>query len=411
MGDITSREALTAMGETITFGAVGDVSLAGRAGEDARAHGVDWLFEKMRPVLDRAELLFGNMESVVIPPDFPREEIDAAGMISSLPGEEAARALRRAGFDVLNLAANHVLDAGSVGLDYTKACLERAGIVAGGVGYSQVEARQLRVVEKSGLRVGFLCYAEDSNWTMGHTNPGFALYELETILEDVRRHRGSVDALVVSLHADLEFMPTPSVPRRRNSRAIAEAGATLLLEHHPHVPQGVEMVNGCLVCYSLGNFVFDAHTDAYMNNNGPHTAHSFVLLAEVGRGEVRSFERIPFAIETPPEQRPTPLEGAEREEMLAYLADLDGKAQDEEFVARTWRDTARKCLVSLLRELGTREPDNVIEEMVGRYCVLAENRAWTREIVRMGQEHWEVQKQTADPYHRPEWRYRRRGEA
>lgn len=399
------------MGDVVTFGAVGDVALAGQAGEDAQAHGADWLFERMRPVLDRADVLFGNMESVTIPSDFPREEIDPAGMVSPLPGKEAAAALRRAGFDVLNMAANHVLDAGSVGLDCTRACLESAGIVAGGVGYSQAEARQLRVVERNGLRLGFLCYAEDSNWTMGHTNPGFALYELEAVLEDVRRHRDSVDALIVSLHADLEFMPTPSMPRLRSSRAIAEAGATLILEHHPHVPQGVEMVNGCLICYSLGNFVFDAHTDAYMSNNGPHTAHSFVLLAEVGRGAVRSFERIPFEIAKPPEQRPTPLEGAPREEMLAYLSDLDGKAQDETFVARTWRDKARKCLTSLLRELSTREPDSVIEEMVGRYFILAENRAWTEEILQMGREQWEAQKQTTDRYHRPEWRYRRRGGA
>ena len=397
------------MSDVITFGAVGDVSLAGQAGADARAHGVDWLFERMRPVLGRADVLFGNMESVTIPPDFPREEIDPSGLISPLPGEEAAAALRRAGFDVMNMAANHVLDAGSMGLDHTKACLESAGIVVSGVGYSQAEARQLRVIERNGLRLGFLCYGEDSNWTMGHTDPGFALYELDAVVEDVRQQRRSVDALIVSIHADLEFMPTPSVPRLRSSRAIAEAGATMILQHHPHVPQGAEMVNGCLICYSLGNFVFDAHTDDYMRNNGPHTAHSFVLLAELGRGNVRSFERVPFEIANPPEQRPTPLEGAKREEMLAYLADLDRKVQDEEFVTRIWRDTARKCLSSLLRELGTRDLDNVIQEMVGRYCILAENRGWMQEILEMGREHWEAQKQTTDPYHRPEWPYRRSG--
>jgi poly-gamma-glutamate synthesis protein (capsule biosynthesis protein) len=357
-------------------------------------------------VLNRADVLFGNMESVTIPPDFPREEIDPGGMISLLPGEEAAAALRRVGFDVMNMAANHVLDAGSMGLDHTRACLESAGIVAGGVGYSQAEARQLRVIERNGLRLGFVCYGEDSNWTMGHTNPGFALYELDTVVGDVRQHRSSVDALIVSIHADLEFMPTPSVPRLRNSRAIAEAGATVILEHHPHVPQGVEMVNGSLICYSLGNFVFDAHTDEYMKNNGPHTAHSFVLLVELAGGEVRSFERVPFEIGAPPEQRPLPLEGAKREQMLAYLADLDGMLQDEELVKRTWRATATKCLSSLLRELRTRDVESVIQEMVGRSCILAENRSWMQEILEMGREHWEAQKSTTDPYHRPEWRCR-----
>jgi hypothetical protein len=399
------------MGGAITLGAVGDISLAGQTGEEALAQGADWPFDKMRPVLARAEVLFGNMESVAIPPEFPREEIDPNGLISPLPGEEIAGALKRAGFDVMNMAANHVLDAGSMGLDYTRACLESAGIIVGGTGYSQAEARQVKIIERNGLRLGFLCYGEDSNWTLGHTNPGFAFYELDTVVEDVRKHRASVGALIVSIHGDLEFMPTPSVPRLRNSRAIAEAGATLILQHHPHVPQGAEMVNGCLVCYSLGNFVFDAHTDAYMSDNGPHTAHSFVLVAEIGEDGVRSFERVPFEIQEPPEQRPTPLEGAKKEEMLAYLADLDRKLQDEEFVRRTWRETARKSLSSLLRELGRRNLDNVIEEMVGRYCILAENRSWMQEIPEMGREHWEAQKQSSDPYHRPHWPYRHKGQA
>lgn len=398
------------MNTTITFGAVGDISFAAQTGEDARAHGPDWLFEKMRPVLGRAEVLFGNMESVAIPAQFPREEIDPGGQISPLSGEEGAAALRRAGFDVMNMAANHVLDAGSMGLDHTKACLEGAGIVVGGVGYSQAEARQLKIVERHGLRLGFLCYAEDSNWTLGHTDPGFALYELEAVAEDVAQHRASVDALIVSIHADLEFMPTPSVPRLRNSRAIAEAGATVILHHHPHVPQGMEMVNGCLVCYSLGNFVFDAHTSEYMKNNGPHTAHSFVLLAELGRDGVRSLERVPFEIREPPEQRPTPLEGRKREEMLAYLAELDRQVQDDELVKRIWRETAKRSLSSLLGELRRRDLDNVIEEMVGRYCILAENRSWMQEILEMGREHWEAQKRTSDPFHRPHWRYRHKGQ-
>lgn len=398
------------MSSAVTLGAVGDVSLAGQVAEDALAHGLDWPFEKMRAILGRADVLFGNMESVAIPPDFPREELDPAGLISALPGEEIAAALRRAGFDIMNMAANHVLDAGSIGFDYTQACLENAGIVVGGIGYSQTEARQLKVVEANGLRLGFLCYGEDSNWTLGHTNPGFAYYQLDTVLEDVRRHRPEVDALIVSIHADLEFMPTPSVPRLRNSRAIAEAGATVVLQHHPHVPQGIEMANGCLICYSLGNFVFDAHTDSYMKNNGPHTAHSFVLLAEVTQDGVRAFERVPFEVQEPPEQRPTPLQGAKREEMLAYLADLDRKLQDAEFVKRTWREKARQCLAALLRELAQRDLDNVIEEMAGRYCLLAENRSWMQEILEMGREHWEAQKQLSDPYHRPHWRYRRKGQ-
>jgi len=393
---------------TITFGAVGDISFAREVGEEAEQHGPDWLFEPMLPHLRRADVLFANMESVTIPPDYPRDQVDPRGLVSLLPGEETAAALKRAGFDFMNMAANHVLDAGRVGLDYTKRCLEEAGLVTGGVGYSQREARKLQTIEKNGLRVGFLCYGEDCNYTLGHTRPSFAYYELETVLEDVARHRGEVDALIVSLHADLEFMPTPSVPRLRNSRAIAEAGATMLLAHHPHVPQGIEIVNGCLLCHSLGNFIFDAHTREYLKENGPHTAHSFLLLAELGKDGVESWERVPFEIGEPPEERPAPLAEEALEEALAYLAWLDEKLQDEAFVEETWRAIARRRLVELVEELHGLDVEQIIDEKVWRYCILAENRSWMEKVLDMGREHWSAQQKEDDPLHRPHYRYQYR---
>ncbi len=394
--------------ETITFGAVGDIAFSGHTGERMLEHGPDWPFEKMLPGLRRADLLFGNMESVAIPDDYPREKIDPRGLVSLVPGPDGGAALRRAGFDFMNMAANHVLDAGRVGMDYTRKCLEDAGVVTGGVGCSQEEARELKAVERGGATFGFLCYGEDNNYTLGHTGPSCAYYELETVLEDVERHRGEVDVLVVSIHADIEFMPTPSVPRLQNSREIARAGADIVLEHHPHVPQGVEMVGGSLVAYSLGNFIFNAHTSDYMEGNGPHTGHSFLLLAEVGKDGVRSFERVPFEIQEPPEQRPAPLEGPARDEMLRYLAGLDGRLKDDEFVLRTWREVAKKHLAIYIKRAAEGDPEGVIEELVGRLCLVAENRAWMEEILRMGRERWEAQKRIKDPLHRPHYRFGKR---
>ena len=183
--------------DTITFGAVGDIAFRGELDEQVRRHGADWPFEKMLPHLERADLLFGNVESVAIPPDFPEDQIDPGGLISRLPGEEIAAAIKRAGFDFMNLAANHVLDAGRIGMDYTRNTLEDAGLVTGGVGYSQAEARELRTIERNGITFGFLCYGEDSNYTLGHTNPSYAYYEREAVIEDVERHKGAVDVLVV----------------------------------------------------------------------------------------------------------------------------------------------------------------------------------------------------------------------
>ena len=391
--------------DMVTFGAVGDISFHGRVGEEMLTHGEDWPFEKMRSHLGRADVLFGNMESVAIPETYPQDQIDPAGLVSPLPGPAGAAALKRGGFDFLNLAANHILDAGRVGMDYTKECLEQAGIKTGGVGYSQAEARQLAVLQREGLTFGFLCYGEDNNYTLGHTNPSHAYYELSSVLSDIEQHRDSVDVLVVSLHADLEFMPTPSLPRLRESRQIARAGADIILQHHPHVPQGVEMVDGCLIAYSLGNCVFPAHTSDYMKQNGPHTAHSFLLLVQVGREGVRSFERVPFEIGEPSEERPRPLKGAAREQMLAYFSQLDAQLADEDLVKRTWREFARRYFETYLKRAAEREIDDVIRDTVGRVCLVAENRNWALAVLEMAREHWQEQQRESDPLHRPHYRF------
>ncbi len=416
---------------TITFGAVGDIGLCRGVNAGIRAHGLDWPFERMKEQLNRADVLFGNMETVVVPPDYPPGEIDPRGLIAPFPGPDVAQALKRAGFDFLNLAANHVLDAGVKGMDYTKEVLEAAGLVAAGVGNTQEKARQLATVEKSGLTFGFLCYNEDGNYTLGKRGPSSAYYTREAVLEDVAKHQDAVDILVVSIHADIEFMPTPSTPRLRNFRDIAAAGADIVLGHHPHVPQGCERLGSSLIVYSLGNFVFPAHTSAYMKEHAPHTGHSFMLLVEVSRSGVQSFERVPYEIGPPPEERPAPLAGKAREGLLAYLAQLDAHLTDEVFVRDTWREVARRHLATYLRRavepqresrikraarkmlarfgLGV-EPDldRVINDFVGRLCLTQENRTWMEEILEMGREAWDERNAREDDLlHRPHYRFER----
>jgi len=343
------------------------------------------------------------MESVSIPENYPKKSIDKRGLVSKLPGKKVAALLKQTGFSFLNMAANHVLDAGVVGMDYTKKCLEEAGIVVGGIGHSQKDARKLKIMDKNGIRFGFLCYCEDNSYTLGHTDAAPAYYKVETVVEDVKKAKEKVDILVVSIHADIEFMPTPSVPRLNNSRRIAKAGADIILEHHPHVPQGVEMVNGCLIAYSLGNFLFDSHTFSYMKDNGPYTAYSFLLNIRVDKKGVKSFERIPFNIQEPPEQRPAPLTGSKEKKMTKYLLNLDELLKNEKFVKDTWREVAKRHLQIYIRRAAEQDIDRVMSEMVGRLCLVAESRSWMDEILKMGAENWEAQKLLRDPLHKPHY--------
>ena len=386
--------------KTVTFGAVGDVDFSRTCGEQMAANGALWPFEKMLPHLQRADLLFGNMESVLLPPDYPDEGIDPAGLCDKYDGTAA---LKQAGFGFVCLANNHVLDGGHVSMFHTRETVEGRGVATGGVGAAQEEARRMRIVEAGGLRVGFLCYCEDSNYSLGTPGACHAYYTRENVLADVAENRATVDVLVVSVHADLEFMETPSVPRRAAFREIAAAGATIVLGHHPHVPQGVELIDGSLIAHSLGNFYFAAHTDKYMKDNGPHTAHSFLLLAEVSKAGVAGFTRVPFAIREVPEQRPIPLEGRQAEQMLAYFDRLDRMVADDETVRRNWREIALRHLDIYLERVSKLTREDVLEDIIGRLLLVAENRSWVGEVFAEVQQRWARRAGHIDPLHRPHY--------
>ncbi len=385
-----------------TFGAVGDLSFAGKMADATAAGGPAWPFERVQPYLREADILFGNMESVLLPPDYPDEQRDPKGMFSQF---DCTPSLQAGGFDFLNLATNHILDGGTVSMFHTRNTIEKAGIATGGVGRTQKTARKLRVLERNGLTFGFLCYCQDMNWILGAKGPGHACYEVDKVIEDVRAHRKEVDVLVASIHADIEFVDTPSVSRWQEFRSIADAGATLVLGHHPHVPQGIEMRNGSLIAYSLGNFLFPAHSSAYQRDNSPHTASTFVLLADVERKKVNSFRRIPAAICPVPDQRPVPLAGAARCKMLAHFDKLDRMCRDEATVRRLWRETALRQLRAWIQILACEENiERVIDEHLGRLLMVAENRNWVNEIHEAVREAWAAQP-TVDKRHRPNWRY------
>jgi poly-gamma-glutamate synthesis protein (capsule biosynthesis protein) len=389
-----------ARSKTLTIGAVGDIGFKGSTADAVAQNGFAWPFESLQPIFDQADVLFGNMESMILPEDYPDEQIDPAGMISKL---DTTPSLMAAGFDIMNLAQNHLLDGGTIGMFHTARLLKDSGIVVGGVGRTQKQARKLQVIERDGLRIGMLAYCEDNNWILSARGAGPAYYSEETVLADVAAARDKVDVLIVSIHGDLEFMETPSTPRRDSFRRIADAGATLVLGHHPHVPQGIEMRRGRLVAYSLGNCYFAAHSSDYMKENGPHTGHSFVLLAKVRPGKVVSFERVPFEIRKPPNERPVLLGGARRERMLKYFDKLDAACKDDAHVARVWREFSIKMFDIYLERIRTMPREKVWHDLIGRLGLVAENRSWMTELLAAVREDWEKRATGEDELHRPHY--------
>ncbi len=100
-------------------------------------------------------------------------------------------------------------------------------------------------------------YPEMQDWVSRRGHGGAAWWTTSAATEQIAALAGSVDILVVQLHSGYQFQTNPSSTARKAARAAIEAGAHIVIAHHPHVLQGAEWYKGRLIFYSLGNFIFD----------------------------------------------------------------------------------------------------------------------------------------------------------
>ena len=162
---------------------------------------------------------------------------------------EAVAALSSGGFDVVSLANNHALDAGEGGLRETVEALRAVGISAlmdGTAGESLV-CSSFPPSRPADLP-GYCLLAFDDS---------VAALDVAGAAREVAAAAQRSDVVIVSIHWGGEYQAAPGPRQRAVARALADAGAGLIVGHGPHVPQRVEWVGETLVAYSLGNFLFD----------------------------------------------------------------------------------------------------------------------------------------------------------
>ncbi len=142
----------------------------------------------------------------------------------------------------------------------TVTSLEAAGVVALGAGANDVEAFRHRVLEVDGaVTVAFVGVSRIVPWGFpaGPDSSGIASdEELERVLESVRIASSEADVVIAVVHWGIEVATCPSPDQRAFARTLFDAGADVVIGHHPHVLQAIEFADGRLVAYSLGNFVW-----------------------------------------------------------------------------------------------------------------------------------------------------------
>jgi poly-gamma-glutamate synthesis protein (capsule biosynthesis protein) len=281
----------TTSGQHVTLMAVGDVMLGRTIADLIFNEGYQAPFAFTAETLSMADVTIGNLEC----PISNRGEAAQKNYAFRAP-LDAAKSLSYAGFDILSLGNNHILDYGKDGLIDTITALKSENIYVVGVGLDASQAYAPKFLERNGLKLAFLSYVDVPttdfdylNWEATVERPGIAWAHADQVQEGVRSAKKEADLVIVLLHNGYEFWQKVSERQQEIAKLAIDSGASLVIGSHPHVLQRIEPYKDGLIAYSMGNFVFD-------NFLFPPN-YSAILSVELSPEGVESYELIQVVVQ------------------------------------------------------------------------------------------------------------------
>lgn len=239
------------------------------------------LCQRILPAGVRPDVLFGNLE-FALANDARHPGTNAC----CLGSDTYVRFLRESGFTVLNVANNHAWQYGDAFFRETVNALKGTGIKVVGI---PDDFEPAGFVQIKGSTVAFLgCSARPRQGFQG--SPGYNEFDEGGFLQRIRDARRHADLVCVSVHWGEEFLPIASPWERGIAHAMIDAGAAVVVGHHPHILKEIETWRDGLIAYSLGNFIGDMIWN-------PVTRETGCLIVEARNSRVISNTFFPAAIE------------------------------------------------------------------------------------------------------------------
>jgi poly-gamma-glutamate capsule biosynthesis protein CapA/YwtB (metallophosphatase superfamily) len=311
---------------------VGDILLHSRYDGIAAERGPSFVFEKCSSLLKSSDITFGNLECVLSSKGIPNPEKGC------LRGDERyIESLKAAGFSVLSLANNHTFDFGLEGYEDMSAHLESVGVRLIGAGRDLEHSRRLLTFCVNGVRVGFLAYSardtQGHNYA-SHSRPGVAPLEEEHILQDLKRYKDSVHHLIVSLHWGIEYSPHPTPHQIFLAHRIIDAGARIIVGHHPRILQGYEYYKNGVVFYSVGSFCHSklhlvGPRKTYISDLRSCERELAIIEMQLSRDHIEKITVVPFWLNE--HGQPEPSDAAKAGEIMKKIAGRNGVLKTREF--------------------------------------------------------------------------------
>ncbi|MGR3208465.1 CapA family protein [Bacillus glycinifermentans] len=240
---------------TATF--VGDIMMGRNVEKVTKLHGSESVFKHVKPYFDVSDYITGNFEN---PATNKKDYKPADKNIHLQTNLESVETLKKMNFNVLNFANNHAMDYGQNGLDDTlnKFTEENLGLV--GAGKNLDDAKQhVSYQNVNGETIATLGFTDTytKNFTAKKDRGGVLPLSPKIFIPMIAEASKKADLVIVHVHWGQEYDNEPNDRQKDLAKAIADAGADIIIGAHPHVLEPIEVYKDTVIFYSLGNFVFD----------------------------------------------------------------------------------------------------------------------------------------------------------
>lgn len=245
----------------------GDTMFNWMVREKIQNKGIYVPFEEWFPIFDSVDLRFLNLETPIL----SKEVVGAKEKSFVFFAEkEDILLLKKLKINGVFLGNNHTMDFEVEGLKNTIELLDQNSIQSFGAGSDEAKAYEPRSFSYKDTNIQFYSVSE-----LGHkehfakgSNPGIAYFyesKLKSLLKK-NKSKSIEQNTLLSIHWGWEYNPEPTLGQRKSAKKMIDSGFDLLVGHHPHVPQGIEIYKGKPIIYSLGNFIFGSK-NSYLNHN------------------------------------------------------------------------------------------------------------------------------------------------
>ena len=308
------------MRPVLTVAASGDVLGDRGVGLFIDKKGAAPLFANVRPIFEQCSIAFLNLEG-------PISDKGSRASWKEYTFEartELAEGLAAGGIDVVSLANNHAMDYGSKALLDTFVRLRAAGVHYAGAGADAAAASAPSMLITPAGMVAVLAFTDiiPGGFAAGSDSPGVntTTPDRKAMIAAVQKAAKKAKYVICSFHWGEEYKGRPNATQRELAHAVIDAGADLVLGHHPHVLQGFEIYKDRLIAYSLGDFVWDHYSQ--------ETGETVIVQVSIPGKGAPSFQLTPIYLDEVTGV-PSPVTGDHAtsilERVAGYSADLGVK--------------------------------------------------------------------------------------